>query len=231
MTEILFALNAGSTIVGVTTFCDYPSDVRSITKVGDFSHPSIERIVALKPHLVVVNLPEQKRVKQELEKLHMHVFVSSPASLSDIYNEIAMVGKIVNREPQADSLIDYMRTTITKQDVSKIERVYVELSPRPIVTIGAQTFLNELLTLAGGTNIFSDINQDYPIVSQEEIIRRDPEIIIVLHPEDITDRLGWQHISALQKARVYTHLNPDHLMRAGPRLVQGFDALKKVLSE
>jgi len=231
MTEILFSLGARDNLVGVTTFCDYPEEAKRIHKVGDFSHPSVERIVGLKPDIVIVNLPEQLRIKEALEKLEINVFVSSPQSLSDIYEEIAALGELIDRNAAAESLIQYMKTNIKPSEYKRIKRVYVELAPRPIVTIGASNFLNDLLELAGGKNIFSDLERDYPIVSQEVIIERNPEIIIVLHPKDIGDRVGWQEITAIKNRTIIKNLNQDHLLRPGPRLVNGFNELKRVLSE
>ncbi len=231
MTEILFALHAQNLLVGVTTFCDYPEQAKGIYKVGDFSNPSLERIVGLKPDLVIVNLPEQLRTKNQLERLQIKTFISSPKSLADMYREIAEIGKIVNKESVAESLINAMKTQIKPSEGGAQKRVYIELSPRPIVTIGRYTFLNEMLELAGGVNIFSDLKKDYPVVSQEEIIKRNPEIIILLHPYDIADRVGWMDIEAIESKRIYRNLNRDALMRPGPRLVEGFRALRKVLNE
>jgi iron complex transport system substrate-binding protein len=230
MTEMLFSLGAGEKIVGVTTFCDFPAPAKQITKVGDFSHPSIERIVGLKPDLVIVNLPEQKRVKGELEKLGINIFVSSPNSLADIYGEIATIGKMLGQDRQADSLIAYMQSNLQITPRENRTRVFVEISPRPIITIGAATFLNDLIERAGGVNIFRDLDKDYPVVNQEAVISRNPEIIIVLHPQDITGRTGWQKIQAIEHSRVYTDLNPDHLMRPGPRLVLGYQQLKRIIN-
>lgn len=231
MTEILFAVGAGNDIVGVTTFCNYPEEAKGIYKIGDFSNPSIERIVGLKPDLVIVNLPEQMRIKKQLEKLGITIFVSSPKSLNDIYKEIADIGRIVKKERVADSLIHYMKMNIEPSEHKRKKSVYIELSPRPLVTIGAHSFLNEMLEMAGGKNIFSDLNKDYPVVSQEEIIKRNPEIIILLHPGNITDRLAWKKIAAIKKDKVYTNLNQDHILRPGPRLVEGFKKLQRIIRE
>jgi iron complex transport system substrate-binding protein len=231
MTEILFALGAGNHLVGVTTFCNYPEPAKKIYKIGDFSNPSVERIVGLKPDLVIVNLPEQMRIKKQLAKLGITVFVSSPNALNDIYKEIAEIAGLIGKERAADSLILYMKKNITPFKQPNKKRVYVELSPRPIITIGAHSFLNELLEMAGGKNIFSDLEKDYPVISQEEIIKRDPEIIILLHPESIKNRLAWKKIAAIKNNKIYRDINQDHLLRPGPRLVEGFKALKRIILE
>jgi len=231
MTEILFALGSGNNIVGVTTFCDYPEEAKKIYKIGDFSNPSVERIVGLKPNLVILNLPEQMRIKKQLERLKINIFVSSPSSLDEVYEEITEIGKIVKREHNADSLVNYMRTNIVPVENKKKTNVYIELSPRPIVTIGKHSFLNELLELAGAGNVFADLNKDYPVVSQEEIIKRNPEIIILLHPENIEQRTGWGTIAAVKNKRVYADINQDYIMRPAPRLVKGFKELKRIILE
>lgn len=231
MTEILFSIGAGDKLVGVTTFCDFPEAARKITKVGDFSHPSIERIIGLKPDLVVVNLPEQSRVKRELDKLKIRTFVSSPASLSGLYAELSALGAELDLQNAADSLVAYMETSLKAGVCSAPKRIYVEISPRPLVTIGSATFLNDLIEMAGGVNIFDDLEKEYPVVGQEAVITRDPEIIIVLHPEDITGRTGWQDIRAIKDGRVHADLDPDHLMRPGPRLVRGFERLKAIIDQ
>jgi len=231
MTEMLFSIGAGDKIVGVTTFCDFPPEARKITKVGDFSHPSIERIVGLKPDLVIVNLPEQMRIKKELDRLKIRSFVSSPGSLSEIYTELSALGAVLGLDKAADSLVSYMKRNLEAVNPTRRKKVYVEISPRPIITIGAATFLNDLIYNAGGVNIFADLEKDYPAVGQEAVITRDPEIIIVLHPEDIRGRIGWQNIQAVKEGRVYTNFNPDHLMRPGPRLISGFTRLKEIIND
>lgn len=231
MTEILFSIGAGDKIVGVTTFCTFPPEAKEITKVGDFSHPSIERIIGLNPDLVIVNLPEQSRVKKELDKLKVKTFVSSPASLSELYSELAALGTELGQRRAADSLISYMKQNLQAVTPAERRRVYIEISPRPLITIGSATFLNDLIHDAGGVNIFTDLSKDYPVVTQEAVIARNPEVIIVLHPLDITGRVGWQSIHAIKNGNIYGNLDPDQLMRPGPRLVDGFRKLREILND
>jgi iron complex transport system substrate-binding protein len=228
MTETVFALGAGGLLVGVTTYCDYPAQALTKYKVGDFSNPSLERIVALKPSLVIVNLPEQNRIKRALEDMGIPVFVSAPSSLDEMYREMESLGVLTDRKAQAESIHAAM-SAVMRPKSALLKKVYVELSPRPLVTVGRRSFLNEMITLAGGTNIFSDIDKDYPVVSQEEIVRRDPDIVIVLHPENIRNRLGWSNVAAVASGRIYTGLDPDILLRPGPRLVLGYEELRKII--
>lgn len=230
MTEIIYALGAEKSLVGTTTFCDYPEDARSKTKVGDFSNPSLERIVALKPSLVILNPPEQNRIKAELEKLGIPIFISGPSALDSLYSEIRSLGDIVNEKNRADSLVRYMQSNLSSQSTAG-RRVYVEISERPLITIGKRSFLNELIVRAGATNIFSDLDDAYPIVSQESVIKRNPDIIIILHPGDISDRIGWQKTDAVKNHRLYDHIDQQLLLRPGPRLVQGYKELCRIIND
>lgn len=228
MTEVLFAIGGQDRLVGVTSYCDYPPATRALPRVGDFSHPSLERIIRLQPDLVIVNLPEQQRIKQDLEKMNIPVFVSAPESLNGIYQEIVELGRRIGRLAAAESLVAQMRKQI--QPVPGLRRtVYLELSPRPLITVGRNSFVSEIVACAGGQNIFADLDRSYPVIPQEEVIRRNPAVIIVLHPQSIIDRIGWSTIDAVRNHRIYSHLNPDLLLRPGPRLVQGFEALKQIL--
>jgi len=227
MTEVIFALGAQDDLAGVTTYCDYPVAAQKLTRVGDFSHPSLERIVSLKPDLVIVNLPEQNRIKTELEPYKIPIFATAPESLADIYREITSLGSRIGRQRAADSLVAFMRERI-RGTGRKPKSVYIELSPRPLITVGRNNFLNEMVEMAGGKNVFDDLGRSYPVVNQEEVIKRNPEIIIVLHPEEIKDRIGWNNIEAVRKSRIYRDLNQDQLLRPGPRLVLGFQDLEKL---
>lgn len=231
MTEIIFALHAEHHLVGVTTYCDYPEAAQHLYKVGDFSNPSLERIVGQHPDLIIVNLPEHARIKRQLENLGKKVFVSSPVSLEIMYHEIRTLGELLERTVTADSLINAMKAVIHPHDCSAKKNIYIELSPRPLITIGNKSFLNELLQMAGGVNIFTDIPKDYPVVQQEEVIRRNPDIILVLHPENIMNRIGWENISAVEEKTVYAEIDPDILLRPAPRLILGFQELLHILHE
>ncbi len=227
MTEIIFAIGAEKYLVGVTTYCDYPDSAKRINKIGDFSNPSLERILHLKPDIVIINVPEQTRIKNQLEKFRVKTFSTSSGSLDEIYQEILKLGKILKKERQADSLVNYMKLNLLPVNHIK-KKVYVEICARPLITIGRKSYLNELIEIAGGTNIFSDIEKDYPVINQEQVITRNPDIIIALHPEQITKRIGWNNISAIKNKKVYNDLNQDWLMRPGPRLVLGYKQLEKI---
>lgn len=243
-TEILFALNLGDEIVGVSSFCDYPQEARDKEKIGSFSRPNIEKIVSLKPGIVFCTGLEQAPVVRELKWLKVNTFVSDPSNLEELFNSIKEIGKVTGRQKEADELIKNMRIKIKGiADSSalipedKRPAVFVEYWNNPLMTAGPGSFIDELINLAGGRNIAFDTKQPYSYFSPELVIKRDPDYIILAYmvsdePEkEIRGRLGWGDIKAIKNNRVYADINPDLILRPGPRIVDGLAEIHKRLYE
>ncbi len=234
LTEIVFALRRGDDLLGVTTFCNYPAQAAKKYKVGDFSNPSLERIVTVKPDIVLVTIPEQTRIKNELEKLKIKTYNSSPATIGDIFKDIMTIGQILNASDRADSLIDSLRdelARVTQILVTDTPKVYLEISPQPLVSVGSSSYINEMICLAGGKNIFGDLGVDYPVISQEELLKRNPDIIFILHDARVGQRLGWKEIGAVRNNRIYYDLEPDLVFRPGPRVIKGIKMMHERMKE
>ncbi len=236
VTESVFALGLGDYLVGVTTFCDYPKAAQAKPKVGDFLNPSLERIVALKPELVFATMPEQQPVVERLRELGVEVYISRPLSVDDVLAEIKKIGTTLGGEANADSVVGGMKQWLDSASAltgSDTPAVYAEISAEPLLSVGKSSFLNDVIARAGGKNIFSDIDQAYPIVSSERVIQKDPDAIIVLHPlarkNDIAKRLGWSNIKAVKNGDIFDDLDQDLLLRPGPRVVLGIVALARRL--
>ena len=245
-TEILFALGLGSKVVGVTKFCDYPPQVPERVKkgqiavVGGFSDPSIERIVALNPDLVLAGSSLQEEVVKDLEEKGITVIALNAKEVDQILADIRLVGKVFGKLREAENLTNEMRRIIDTV-VSKTEnlayrpRVYYELWYEPLYSIGPGTWQSQLIEMAGGANIFVDAKEPYPIVSAEAVIELDPEIIVVptgymggVKKEDFEKRPGWSAISAVKNGRIY-EIDEDIVNRPGPRIVQGLEQLAKFI--
>jgi len=235
-TEILFALGLGEKVVGVTNYCDYPEEAKEKPKVGGFSTISIEKIVSLEPDLVLATGGVQRQIVDRLESIGIKTLVVSPETVEEIIKDIELIGRIANKNDEAEVLVENLRSRI--EDVStKIQqttsrpKVYYEIWHNPLMSIGEGTWIDELIGLAGGRNIFSGSSDPYPMVNSELIIQRDPEIIIIKRgymggaaKEDILARPGWQEISAVRDGRIY-EIDEDILIRPGPRIVDGLEIL------
>jgi len=234
ITEILFALGLDDEIIGVTTFCDYPPQALTKQKVGTFSEPNLETIIELRPDIVFATDLEQAPTVAKLKTLKVNVQISSPTTMAELYDSILEIGPLTNHENQAEKLVSEMRTTV--EEISKKTilipeknkpRVFVEIGHSPLFTAGKGSFIDELITLAGGINIAHDVPRPYCYYNAEQVIQHQPEIIIVSGmlkentPATVKSRLGWDKIPAVKNGRVYNDIDQNLFLRPGPRLVEG----------
>jgi len=244
VTEILFAIGAGSRVIGRTDFCDYPEEVVDIPSIGGFSSSniSIETILVLEPDIVVGGSIYQADLVESLEQTGVTVFVVDPSSLAEIMDTILLLGKVTGNQHESESLVADMQTRL--DDVAQIvdtipeeERltVFYEIWHEPLMTTTKQTFIGELIELAGGVNIFGDIEEDYPSVSPEQIIESDPAVILgpsnhadQLNIEDISNREGWAKMTAVQNGAVYI-VDGNMVSRSGPRVVAMLEIIAAIL--
>lgn len=241
-TETLFALGLDEEIVGVSSFCNYPLKARGKEKIGTFSQPNIEKILSLKPDIIFCTGLEQAPVIGKLKQLHLKVCVSDPSGIKELFDSIREMAELTGRGKEAVLLIDKMRKGLSeiksKADLIPEEekvKVFVEFWNDPLMTAGKESFIDELIILAAGVNIAHDIEKPYSYFSPEEVMKRNPDCIIVAYMvnEDaakrMKERLGWRHIKAVKNGRVYSDINPDILLRPGPRLVEALSELHERL--
>lgn len=240
-TEILFAAGAGEQVIGVTSFCNYPPEATTREQIGGITNQtiSIEAITALEPDLIVASGAQTDAI-QTLTETGLVVIVLEPATLVDIYANIELVGRITAHSDQAAGLVADMQrraeaVTTKVATVPEAERptVFYEVWNEPLMTAGPNTFIGQLVTLAGGRLIFSDVEEDWPQVSAEVIIERDPTVILgpdsnseILTSEQIAARPGWAQIAAVQGERIYL-LNGDIVSRPGPRIIDALEAMAR----
>jgi len=241
-TEILFALGLDDRIVGVSVYCNYPPKAKEKEKIGEFSQVNIEKVLALRPDYIFCTGLEQAQIITELRRLGLRVYVADPRNIQDLFNSIKDIGKISDRVKEAENLVKNMAGEI-EAITSKVKlipenkrpKVFIEIWHDPLTTAGKGSFIDELITLAGGINIAKDTRRPYSIFSPEEVIKRNPDSIILTYmdkekPEKLAgERFGWKGISAVKHKRLYSDINPDLLLRPGPRVVQGLREIHKRL--
>ena len=241
-TEILFALNLGDRIVGVTNYCNYPPEALYKERIGGPWTPNIEKIVALQPDLILAAGVNPISVIETLENMGLTVFGIEASDLNDVLNDIQKVGLITNREDEANVLIQEMAERI-EAITSKTAGLSPQQKPRtihimwhdPVWTSGRGTFIHDLIEKAGGVNIFADL-EGYKRVDIEAIIARDPQVIIVTAMGGagsgtwnwvLTDsRLA--QVSARQTGRIY-YVESNWVERPGPRIVLGLEQVAKYI--
>ncbi|MDY6915068.1 MAG: helical backbone metal receptor [Candidatus Cloacimonadota bacterium] len=240
LAEIIVKLGATENIVGVTKECDFPSDLQNKTIVGNFGKVDIEKVIELNPAKVFLTKLEQEELAITLEKLDIPTFSAYPNSIETLFHTIEEVGKEINRTEQAQELVKNLKTQLSqlqKEQHSAQSRVYIEIYGEPLMSVSDDSYVGQLLRQAGGKNIFPSLPREYSRVSPEKVIVADPQIIIVTYPgiskAQIAARKGWENISAVQNNRIYTvqDIDPDIILRASPRFVQGIKKLQEIIYE
>ncbi len=233
VSEIFYLLGSQDSLIAVSYFCNYPQETKYKIKVGDLLNPNYEKIIELKPDFVIISLPMQKQVETNLKKLKVKYINFNPETIEGILMTIDSVGKLTNKIERANFVIDslnYELGKLTKFDY--VPKVYIELSNNPIYSVGKNSFLNEVVRLAGGTNIFEETEQPYFVPNQEEIIKKNPDFILLIYPEAnkklVEKRMGWGEIKAVKNNKIYV-LDPDLFTRPGPRIFGAILKLNRLL--
>jgi len=227
-TEILFALGLGEKVVGVTDWCDYPPEAQLKERVGGYSDPDIEKIVALNPDLILAGYGNPIEVINGLEGLGLTVFGIKTVDLDDLLNDIRRVGEITDKEVEAQALTSEMETKIkavtdVTSELEQRPRVFYLLWYDPMWTAGTGTFIHELIEKAGGVNICQNLT-GYPQISLEYVLASDPEIIVTSQwcYDWALNATELASTNASQSGRIYT-CDDDLVQRPGPRLVEGLE--------
>lgn len=238
LTEIVFAIGAGDRLVGRTTYCNYPPEAKSVGEIGDTLHPSLERIISLKPQLVLMSTASQLEVfLQQLQSQNIAVFVTDPHDLEGVFRSMDQVGLILGHEEQAKFLVQKLRERATRVEETVKQRppvrVFYQLSAEPLYTAGHDAFVTDLIRRAGAVSVTADVPGAWPKYSNESALAARPEAIILptggsMGAGNLTVTEALRQSPAVLEGRVYK-INDDHLVRPGPRAVDGLEAMARAL--
>lgn len=226
-TEILFALGLGDSIVAVDEYSNYPEEAKNIERIGTFLNPNIEKMILLRPGYILTNtdMPHDKR--EYLETLGARIIKVSPLSVNGFLKDIENLGDIFNRREKAGLIIDDIKNRINALPVADKPKVFVQLFDDPLVTVSS--FIGDVIEAAGGKNIASDIKDDAGLFSMEELIYRDPDIIVAVGFS--SEFKIPSSIKAVRGNRIIRDLDPDILLRPGPRIIDAIEALNRFFYE
>jgi iron complex transport system substrate-binding protein len=245
VTEMLFAIGAGPQVVGVSSFDDYPAEVRNLERVGALLDPDLEKILALKPDLVVV-YTTQTDLRRQLERARVGTYSYQHAGLADITTTIRDLGARTGHTEEAGGVAtaieqrmrDLRRRTVGRPRPRTLLVIGREpLATRGVFASGGVGFLHDVLTAAGGDNIFADVKRQSVQASSELILARRPEVIIELRAGEILEEHrrkeieSWQRLAALpavQSGRVYFITDPRTVV-PGPRVAKGAEIIARAL--
>ena len=238
LTEIVFAVGGGDSLVGNTTYCDYPAQAKAVAKVGDSIHPSLEAIIALRPQVVLISTSSQlEAFTRQLQDRNIAVFVSDPHDLEGIFRSIDQVGQILGQTEQASQLLKSLRERVdaVEQAVKQTKpvRVFYQASGEPLYAAGRDAYVTDLIRRAGAISVTADVPGAWPKYSNESALAANPDAIIL--PTGGSMGAGNANVAealrnspAVQTGRVYK-INDDHLVRPGPRAVDGLEEMARAL--
>jgi iron complex transport system substrate-binding protein len=248
-TQDLFAVGAGNLVVGVDEYSDIPYNFTAwiqagnMTCIGGYTNPSIEAIVALKPDLILAS-EGSLNTAASLRQLGYNVLTLNPTDLGGMLSDLIMVGRATNHEAQAASLVSSLEQRIQTVETdlanaTSTPKVYYECWSDPYMSAGPGTFVNSMISLAGGQNIFENATVQVPTVSPEEVVALNPDIILFPSAmggapnfwgtySDVSSRPGWNTINAVKTNSYYT-IDGDILDQPGPALVYGLEELAQII--
>jgi len=226
--EILCALGCEDALVGIGQYCDYPASITGLPVVQSGAETNIEEILALNPQVVLMNdmAQSEEQVKQ-LEENGVKVVISTTSDIASVYTAIRLIGQVMGKETEAEAVIADMQATfddIRAKVSGEAKKVYFEISPPPyLYSAGSSSYMNELAEICGLKNIFDDQADAWLMISEEQVIERNPDYIVLITGmgsagvEEILARNGWGDIAAIKNGKV---LNDDSscMARPSPRL-------------
>ncbi len=244
-TEILYAIDAGRQVVARDTFSDYPEEAKTIPDIGGgFGELNSEAIIAQKPDLVLASSLTPPEQIKALESLGLTVFaIANPNDFSGLFQNLRAVAKLTAHEAEAETLVDELdaRIKAVEEKVKNTHEkplVFYELDgtdPNAPWTPGPGSFVDNLIRMAGGENLGSGMSSEWAQISIEELVSKDPEIILIgdatwggVTLDDVRNRAGWESLKAIQEGRMFV-FDDNLVSRPGPRLVDGLEAMAKLL--
>ena len=254
-TEILFAIGAGAHVVGVTDSCDYPCNFTTleasnitlestnVTRIGSVYNPPVKPIVDLEPDLVLATTLSLETA-EDLQALGFNVLVVEARTISEVLDDILLVGRATGNNAEATAFVIVMKAKIdvVANIAARAEttpKVYYEFRDDPLVSVGPGTLVDELITLAGGVNICNTETESLPLISSESVIEKNPDVMIFpsMYVDaanfsdtlaSVKDRPGWSSITAVQDDALYG-IDAEIVSRTGPRIVEALRAFAQMI--
>ncbi len=243
LTEILFELGLSENVIAISSDSDYPAEVANKKKVGTFWHPNLEAIISCKPDLVItLDFEQQIAVADSLNRLGYNILILKINKIEDLWTAVTKIGSATDCKQQADDLINSLKGKLNKLQIktdplNKTKVLWV-MQSEPLRVAGRNTFINELIELAGGDNAVGQTIQQYPSISTEELIACKAQVIIqsAMEPDNIEKQqkaaeVYWSkypNLPAVEKNRIFV-LYSDEVLRLGPRLPRGVEIISRFL--
>lgn len=236
-TELVFALGKGGSLVGRSDFDDYPAEVTSIESIGGFMPPNYEKILSLKPDLILLIGGSVEARDKLTNEYKLTTFVVEPQNFTQLYEGIQQLGTILNAQEQAAKLVADMQRAVKEVEEKAAKAttkpvVFYEVWHDPLMTVGPDTFFDDMIRIAGGVNAAASAQDRWPQFSLEQLAAANPDIILA-GSEDAAkaakERKGWESLKAVKEGKVLGLPDQNLFVRPGPRLTQGLKWMAELL--
>ena len=240
ITEILFSLGLDQEIVGVSIHCNFPEKANSKVRVGSYISLDFEKIVSLKPDLIIATGAGNTRdMVERLERLGFPTYVIFPKNVDNVMESVSHLSQLVGREKEGAEIIQDMRRRRERVVALTLglprPRVFLQIGEAPIVTVGKNSFADDLIRLAGGNNVAGNEKETYPRFGMEEILKRSPEVILIssMNPRGNYQKVllewsRWKTIPAVKHGQIYL-IDSDLIDRPSPRIIEGLEEIARIL--
>ncbi len=236
LAEDCFAIGQGKNIIAVADSTDYPKEATKIPSIGAFNSPSLEKLLALSPDLILVTDGTPMAVVNQLKKLGRPVYADDPKTILQTADAIRELGIVLGVPDRGFETALSMRETVagivgTAHSLPRSPSVYVEIWNSPLTSAGKGTYVSDIITTAGGHNIGDETDSEWPVLSEEFVIKHNPDIIIVgsgMGVSDVTGRASFAGITAVKDGHVY-EINGDYIYRACPRMIRGLEQIADII--
>lgn len=236
LTELVFELGFGSNLVGRSSACDYPPEAKQIPMVGGFGRPNWEAMETLRPDLVLATDLEKPGLLDRLKEMGVQTLLLPCESWDQLMQAGLAISEAFDQRVVGEKFVHHM--TALRNDLEKRVAKFYQDKPRPLVyvevwgdpltTAGGESFLNDLIQLAGGANMAAALRPQYVHVSAEWIVSQNPDVILLAYMlpnassvESVVKRPGWDKMRAVQRNTICATIQPDLLLRPGPRMLEG----------
>ncbi len=244
-TEILFALGLGPKVVGVDDWSDWPEEVKALPRVGGDLNADLDRVQALRPDLVLASLsvPGMERNVEALKERDLPHLVLDPHSLDEVLADLLTVGDACGVRNRAEKVVEDAHERIEavrhRRSARRHVRIYWEWWPKPLIAAGRSSWVQQMSQIVGARNVFGDTDRASRVVSDAEVIERDPEMLMICwcgtlqriqETSRVSSRAGWERVAGVIAGRI--HCVPEALFgRPSQRLIEGLEMLEGLVAQ